>query len=178
MPRPLLLPTGRRHGARLALVIAAAWLVGADAAPTTAVDALARLERTGLNLARLRLEKGEALVPYAFVLRSDGRTQRVSPKLSPRQRTAEDVAAALVEGLRSRAARGEYQAVAIFRFVVIKLPGGGESNAIHAGLEHQSGSCAQVYVPYRKPEKSSLEFEPELRRSREAEVFEHCESLP
>lgn len=160
-----------------ALALGAAIALGAGVATGVPPgEQLRRLEETGLDLARRTvLEKGE-LRPFAFVVREDGRTQRLSAKKS-RPRRGVDASAKLIEGLRARAAKGAYRAVAVFRFVVITLPDGAKSNAIHAGLEHANGRCGEVFLPYRETDEREIRFEPELRRSRAAEIFAHCDPL-
>jgi hypothetical protein len=139
-------------------------------------EQLRRLEETGLAQARKTVRGKAELRPFAFVVREDGRTQRLDAKKS-RSRRGTDASAALIEGLRSRAAAGAYRAVAVFRFVVITLPGGAKSHAIHAGMEHASGRCREVFVPYRVGDEREIRFEPELVRSRAAEIFASCDPL-
>jgi hypothetical protein len=109
-------------------------------------------------------------------VREDGRTQRLTTKKS-RPRRGVDASAALIEGLRKRAASGAYRAVAIFRFVRITLPGGQKTHAIYAGSEHASGHCGEVFVPYHETDDHEIRFESELRRSRAPEVFQRCDPL-
>ena len=137
-------------------------------------EQLRRLEETGLGLARKVVEARQPLVPFAFVVRDDGRTQRLSAR-SSRLRRGEDASAALVEGLRERATSGAYRAVAVFRFVSITLAGGEESSAIYISLEHASGRCGEIFVPYREEDDHAIRFEPEMRRSRVAEFFPRCD---
>ena len=165
----------RRH---LALVLGAALALGAsEGAPITPAEELRRLEETGLQQAREVVLKDEITTPFAFVVRSDGRSQRLAPRIPRGLRRADKIVASLMDGLRSQAQAGAYRAVAVFRFVIITLPGGGESKAVHAGLEREAGRCVEIFLPYAETDEGETHFEAALRRSRRPQIFAHCEPL-
>lgn len=152
-------------------------LAAADPEELPPGEQLRRLEETGLGLARKTVEAKQPLLPFAFVVRDDGRTQRLSARAS-RLRRLKDPSAALIDSLRERAASGDYRAVAMVRFVVITLPGDRKSDAIQIGLEHASGRCGEVFVPYHEDDEHAIRFEPEMRRARVAEFFARCDPPP
>jgi hypothetical protein len=172
--------TAQPRIARLALACGAALVLGAGGtASLPPAEQLRRLEETGLDLARKAVEQKTSLAPFVFVVRSDGRTQRLAPKKTRRRQTTAQVVESLIEGLHDQAAAGAYDAVAVFRFVIISLPAdAGESSAIHVSLEHESGHCEDVFVPYRKTQKGRVVLEPDFRKSREAQIFERCDPIP
>ena len=166
----------RSTPARIALACAAALLLGASEDARGELPAsLLRIEETGLGLARKAIERDATLTPFAFVVRSDGRTQRVSPVKKRRHRGVSRFES-LVSGLRPKAAAGEYEAVVIFHYVVITLPDGDEAMAIQVGIEDAQGHCSESFVPYRKTKDDEIELDPAYHRSREPQVFPRCDA--
>jgi hypothetical protein len=159
---------------RALIALSAALSFGASEGEPPPAEQLRRLEETGLRQAREAVRTDADLLPFAFVVRSDGRTQKLATRRSPGLSGAE-IAVSLIEGLRSRAKAGAYRAVSVFRFVRITLPEGRKTHAIQVGLEHVGGRCEEVFLPYHETSEHEIRFEPALRRSRSAEVFPRCD---
>jgi hypothetical protein len=162
------------HAAALALLLLAQAL-RADSAP--ARDARADVElllESGLRSAERELREHGGLRPFALVMASDGRVSRLAP-VPRRDQAADAVLQDLFAALRTRAQAGSLQAAAVFSDVRIALPGGVETEALHAAWEHQGGTCANVYIPYRRASDGALTLEPRIvNRRPQASVFQSC----
>jgi hypothetical protein len=169
----------RRHPAAAAS-LAVFLLLGAGPVQTPAdpPDAdLSLLVDAGLAFARARLTQPGApgeLLPFAFVVRADGKLQRVAPSEGRELPSPESLLELLGQAFRDDARAGAYRAVAIFADVVIALPGGAQTDAIQIGLESASGRCADVYFPYTRTPEGALRFAEPIAGARTAVVFERC----
>jgi hypothetical protein len=148
--------------ARITLLslLAAACFVGAaraqeSATPQQQVDEVAR---EGVTYAKTQLEQMYEFLPFAIIAHADGRSERIlgptgaelDPLDAPEQQ--QDPARALRElgqrVQREARARGDFRVVGIFSDTEIRLPDGKPSDAIQASLEHASGYCSDLFVPY------------------------------
>jgi hypothetical protein len=172
----------RRPRRAAALAIAATLLAG-SAAGQTPVPAdqpdpdLSLLVDAGLAFARARLTQPDAqgeLLPFAFVVRADGKLQRVAPSAGRELPSPESLLQLLGQAFRDDARTGAYRAVAIFADVLIALPDGSQTDAIQVGLESASGRCADVYFPYTRTPEGALRFAEPIAGARTAVVFERC----
>jgi hypothetical protein len=147
------------------------------------------LVRNGLSYAARTLNDSGALSPFALVMASDGRISRMQPAVQRRMPSANELVDELEVALRDRATTEDLRAVAVFSDVIIKLPGGGESNAIHATWEHRSAMCADLYVPYMQEDsvpgtkkkqlvRGELRFGERIETPRQASMLQSCESVP
>lgn len=144
------------------------------------------LVRNGLHFAERALRDAGGVAPFALVMVSDGRISRLQPAPRKRAPSAQELLDELEEVLRERARTEDLRAVAVFSDVVIALPEGGESNAIHASWESRSGACADLYLPYmledklqgtkKEPEKSTLRLGERIETPRRASMFERCDA--
>jgi hypothetical protein len=179
-----------------ALIAALVCLAAVTAAGDEDAKARARAEadelvRGGMRLAQRALEQSGGVSPFALVMASDGRISRLQPAPRRRAPSPKELLDELEGTLRERARSEDLLAVAIFSDVVMRLPEGGESNAIHATWEHRSGLCADLYVPYMQedplPSKKKKKSEPPQPRgklrlgerievSRRASMVQRCEA--
>jgi hypothetical protein len=175
-----------RRAALLAAVVSlAATRVPAEEPGAGRADA-DLLVRNGLHFAERALKDAGGVAPFALVMVSDGRISRLQPALRKQMPSARELLDELEEVLRERARTEDLRAVAVFSDVVIALPEGGESNAIHASWEHRSGVCADLYLPYmlenklqgtkKDPGKSTLRLGERIETPRRASMFERCEA--
>ncbi len=145
------------------------------------------LVRNGLRFAERALKEAGGLSPFALVMASDGRMSRLQPAERRKMPSPRELLDELEAVLRDRARAGDLLAVAIFSDVVIALPEGGESNAIHATWEHGSGVCADLYVPYMQEDtlqgskkkevvRGKLRFGERIETPRRASMFARCEA--
>lgn len=189
-----------RRASLFLLLACAAISAGADSAPPAAARADADLlVRSGLHFAEGALKKQASddeaakkaakkeggkkakqaaertawLEPFALVMGKDQRISRLQLAKHHGQRSSEELLDELGASLRARADAGEIVAVAIFSDVVISLPGGGRSDAIHAAWEHQGGVCADVFVPYTI-HGADVRLEQQFETPRRAAVFQGC----
>jgi hypothetical protein len=125
-------------------------------------------------VARTRLAKEGAFHPFAFFMSADGRVQRVSPKQDAALPSPDDVLVLLQQAFRERALAGECRAVALVADVVIALPGGGQSDALQIGVEHQAGYCANFFHPYERRTDGTLRFLEPISHERKGVVFPDC----
>jgi hypothetical protein len=145
------------------------------------------LVRNGLRYAERALEDAGGVSPFALMMASDGRISRLQPAVRRQMPSPRELLDELESTLRDRARSGELRAVAIVSDVVIALPEGGESNAIHVTWEHRSAVCADLYVPYmqegslpgkKKKEvvRGDLRFGERIEAPRRASMFQRCEA--
>jgi hypothetical protein len=143
------------------------------------------LVRNGLRFAERALKEAGGVSPFALVMASDGRISRLQPAARRQMPSPRELLDELEATLRDRAHSGELRAVAVVSDVVIVLPEGGESNAIHVTWEHGSGACADLYVPYmqegslpgkKKKEvvRGELRFGERIEVPRRASMFQRC----
>jgi len=142
--------------------VVAACLAGAAraqeaATPQQQVDAVVK---EGVTYARTQIEQMFQFLPFAIIVHADGRSERIrgptgaelDPVDAPEQEA--DPAWALSELSRRVAreakAKGDFRVVGIFSDAAVKLPDGKPSDAIQASMEHASGYCTDVFVPYAR----------------------------
>ena len=86
---------------------------------------------------------------------------------------ADQLVVLLEAGLRERAASGTLRASAVFVDVIIALAGV-ESEALQARLEHVSGYCVDVFLPYERSETGETRFREPITNARDGTVFPGC----
>ncbi len=151
---------GRRTGRILLAGLATACLAGGAraqeaATPQQQVDAVVK---EGVTYAKTQIQQMFQFLPFAIIVHADGRTEQIrgptgaelDPVDAPEQEV--DPGRALGE-LNRRVAReakvkGDFRVVGIFSGAEIKLPDGRPSDAIQASVEHVSGYCTDVFLPY------------------------------
>ena len=145
-----------------------------EAAPATPEQEVRTLGDYGIAYTSRALQAGAQFYPFAFIMRDDGKIQRVGPKEMPDFPTQDDLLQTLVEGFRDVAGKGRYRAVAIVADVVIAMPDGRESEAIQLGLEHSRCYFRNVFYPYTLSEEGVLTFGEPLSGKRRARIFTGC----
>ena len=158
-----------------ALLLAGAAAAQAPPESDTTDPDLSLLLDAGLAFATTRLAQGGELLPFAFVVRADGKLQRVAASTGKELPDPASLLELLGQAFRDAARAGSYRAVAIFADVVIALPDGAQSDAIQVGLESASGRCADVYFPYTRAKPDELRFAAPIAGARTAVVFERCD---
>ncbi len=128
----------------------------------------------GIRYTTQALQSGAQFYPFAFIMRADGKIQRVAPKEMPEFPTQDQLLQTLVAGFNEVAEEGRYRAVAIVADVVIAMPDGRESEAIQLGLEHSGCYFRNVFYPYTLSEEGVLTFGEPLSGKRRARVFTGC----
>ncbi|TFG96467.1 MAG: hypothetical protein E4H11_03365 [Myxococcales bacterium] len=141
--------------------------------PEAAEDARILVENA-VAVGRIRLAREGSFHPFAFFMGADGRVQRVSPKQDARLPSPDDVLALLQQAFRERVQAGDCRAVAVVADVVIALPGGGQSDALQVGVEHQDGYCANFFHPYERATDGTIRFLEPISSERKGIVFPDC----
>ncbi len=132
------------------------------------------LMNQGLPFAEKMLADHGEFFPFGSVLYADGSATTVSPQDDREQPPTTELLESLLDGIRTSAVAGTYKATAVFVNVRIEHPGDGKPvDAIHIGLEHQDGYCADVFFPYRRTE-GRLELADSFATKREGRVFDAC----
>lgn len=155
----------RTGGIALFLFAAACWTHGARAeeasTPQQQVD---RIVREGVVYAKTQLEQEFSFLPFALIQHADGRIERIlgptgaeldaldTPELQDDPNRALSLLELRVE--REAKAKGDFSVVGIFSDDDVKLPDGRQSDAIQAEMEHVSGYCADIYLPYGRVENT------------------------
>ncbi len=163
-------------GLLLAMVLMPVSIAGADspALLLLAEEEAEFLMNQGLPFAEKMLADHGEFFPFGSVLYADGSATTVSPQDDREQPPTTELLESLLDGIRSSAAAGTYKATAVFVNVRIEHPADGQPvDAIHIGLEHQDGYCADVFFPYRRIE-GRLELAEPFATQREGLVFDAC----
>jgi len=140
-----------------------------QATPQQQVD---RVVRQGLVTAKTQLEQTFSFLPFAVLEHADGRIETIpGPTLSeidpldtPEQQANPGWALEQLERRVTREAKAnkDLRVVGIFSDAEVKLPDGSDSDAIQAEMEHVSGYCADVFLPYGRVE-NTLTYGDEIR---------------
>jgi hypothetical protein len=141
--------------------------------PEAAEDARILVENA-VAVGRARLAKEGAFHPFGFLMSADGRVQRLSPKDDAALPSPADVLVQLEQVFRERALAGDCRAIAVVADVVIALPGGGQSDALQVGIEHQAGYCADFFHPYERGSDGTIRFLEPISSERKGVVFPAC----
>ena len=101
-----------------------------------------------------------------------GKVEFVADAIGRREGSAESILERLREGLRDGAKRGVYRAAAIFADVEVTPPGAREStDAVRVTLEHESGLCREIFVPYRIGAAGGVELGEPFAAGAERTIF-------
>ena len=161
---PVLVAVGLSHAA-----------VAADAppAPTTPQADIAALLKHGLGVAEQALRKHGDLQPFGFAMRTNGEIVAVGPSAGGAAAPAQKVIEQLDQAFRAGAAAGEYKATAIFTDTRVTSKEGAKTDTLKVGLEHRSGYCVDVYVPYTRT-AGAVRFAEQFTVDRDGAVFGAC----
>ncbi len=126
----------------------------------------------GIPFALEMLDKYGEFYPFALALDARGAPLQVQIDPGEQRPESTQVMALLQEAMEKGAASGDYKATALVVDVTLQGGEGGEStDAIQVGLEHSSGYCVNVFLPYGKDEKGEFTFGELLASPREGTVF-------
>ena len=104
-----------------------------------------------LPVAQQMLGKHGELHPLGVSMKTDGQIGLVAGMPESEHPPSQQVIDLLVAGLQEQASKGEIRACVVCYDVRVVPPGEtGKVDAICAQLEHESGECAIVFLPYRK----------------------------
>jgi len=147
------------------------------AMPQQQVD---RILRQGLVTAKTQLEQEFSFLPFAVLEHADGRIETIlgptgaelDPLDTPEQQTRPGWALEQLERRVAREAKtkGDLRVVGIFSDAEVKLPDGSDSDAIQAEMEHVSGYCADVFLPYGRV-VNTFTYGDEIRAAGKGLVF-------
>lgn len=171
----------RRGGIPLFLFAALLGADGAGAQDTpTAQQQVEGIVREGVAYAKIQLEQEFSFLPFAVIQHADGRIERLLGPTgaeldaldTPELQADPDRALSLLELRVERLAKakGDFSVVGIFSDDDVKLPDGRQSDAIQAEMEHVSGYCADVYLPYGRVE-STLTYGEQISEPGQGLVF-------
>ncbi len=127
----------------------------------------------GIPFAVEMLEKYGEFYPFALALSQDGTPTQIGIDPGSEHPESTHVLALLQEAMVKGAAEGEYKATALVVDVSLEGAQGVENtDAIQVGLEHSSGYCVNVFLPYSKTEGGEFSFGELLASPRESTVFD------
>jgi hypothetical protein len=171
----------RAGGIALFVFSTACCSAGARAADaSTPQQQVERVVKEGVASAKTQLEQEFSFLPFALLEHADGRIERIlgptgnvlGPLDTPEQQADPAWALRQLERQVAREAKasGDLRVVGIFSDAEVKLPDGSDSDAIQAGMEHVSGYCADVFLPYARV-VNSLTYGDEISTKGEGLVF-------
>ena len=127
----------------------------------------------GIPFALEMLDKYGEFYPFGLALSKDGKPLQVSVDPGSEHPESTQVLALIQEAMEKGAASGDYKATALVVDVSLEgVKGMDTTDAIQVGLEHESGYCVNVFLPYGKDEKGEFTFGDLLAAPREATVFQ------
>ena len=104
-----------------------------------------------IPFAQQMLGKNGTFFPFGCTMTPDGEINLSAGYDDKKNLDAQEIADLLLEGFRSGARSGEYQAVALCMDVRVDAPNGsGKTDAIRVTLEENGGEAVNVFMPYRK----------------------------
>ncbi|MBO0723627.1 MAG: hypothetical protein J2P41_22575 [Blastocatellia bacterium] len=104
-----------------------------------------------LSLAQQVLAKRGAFIPFGASMKSNGDIAMVGGYLGEDQLEPVAIIELIVQGLQQDADMGKIRAAGVCIDMRVVPPGSTEkTDAICVQLEHISGECVDVYLPYRK----------------------------
>ncbi len=103
-----------------------------------------------MNFAQQQLRDQGAFAPFAGWLDRDGAAMLDSSQGGNTELSARDLVTQLTESMRTRVAAGSARAAAVAASVQFSKRGADEfRNAVELHIEHESGYCVDIFVPYR-----------------------------
>src|SRR5262245_60157078 len=112
-----------------------------------------------LPFAQQMLGKRGQFHPVGASMRTDGEVALAASLPDEEEPTAQSVIDLLVEGLRKQALARQIRAALICYDGRVIPPGNvAKTDAICAQLEHESGECVAVFLPYRKTLFGQLKY--------------------
>jgi hypothetical protein len=126
----------------------------------TAEQDAEQLLNYGLSLLERHISKWGEFIPVAFVLTDDGNPAGMAAAYQSENATAVEQLELLREGLRERAASdASVRAIAIFiDSMVQRSPEDKKVEAVRAAIDHRSGFCVDIFVPYTRSEGGEVVF--------------------
>lgn len=140
----------------------------------TPKEEVEELLNAGLPFAQDMLLKHGEFQPFGAVMTPESRVDLVAGYDGEDPLPADGVVALLMDGFLKGAAEGRYKAIALFMNVTVDFgesQAGEQTLAIQAGLEHQAGYCANVFLPYVEASDTDLEFQDLIAARRDGGVF-------
>ena len=123
-----------------------------NTAETSEQDSSQSLLKAIMPVVKGSLEDREGFPPLAAVIAQDGSVRRVDDPMANRQATStQQAVASLRAALLREAASGSVKATALAADVRIWRRDDGDeaSNAVSVHVEHQSGYCVDLLIPYK-----------------------------
>ncbi len=143
--------------------------------PENAKSEVETLLNQGLPFAEQLLDEKGQFFPFAFALDSDGDPIAVGADPGDEDVQPAELLAFLEMSLRQGVTEGKYRAIALFVDVRVEVPGQVEkTDAVQAGLEHKTGYCVDVFLPYEKQDDDSVVYGDLFAGPRQSSVFTSC----
>jgi hypothetical protein len=113
-----------------------------------------------IPFAQKLLTEGGSFPPFAGSVDAEGSVHGFSAKPEAAEMPAEEIVELLVASLRESVQRGECRAAAICSDVRVAREAGGEKfNAIAISLESTDGTSMECYMPYKKSEAGTYDYQ-------------------
>jgi hypothetical protein len=138
-----------------------------------------RLLEAGFPFAQEMLEEHGEFYPFGALINADDSLNMVAGHEEGAKIPAETVVKNLMLGFLAGASEKQFRVVAVFSNVTVGIGEGEEteeSSAILAGIEHESGYCINVFLPYELKEDNNPTYGELIAAPREGAVFESVET--
>lgn len=157
----------------LACLVAGSCKSNQEKLPLAPKEQVEELMNEGMSFAERMLRDRGEFFPFGLVRKSDGSIQYVNAANGREAPPSKDLIHLVDQGFRSGAESGEYAATAIFIDVLTTPPGtSSKTDAVQVGLEHRSGYCVDVFIPYQRSPDGTVHFGEIFASQRESSVFD------
>jgi hypothetical protein len=133
---------------------------------------LDKLMNALLPFAQQMLAKRGGFYPFGSTMTTDGQIISQAAYDGDEQPPSERIIDLMTQAFRQEAAAGQLRAAGICYDVRTIPPGQTEkTDAICLGLEHQTGQCVSVFLPYKKGLFGKMQFGQLFATRRDAQFF-------
>jgi hypothetical protein len=125
-----------------------------------------------LPFAQQMLSQHGEFFPYGSVMKADGRIEAHAAYDGDEQPPPQRLIDMMTQVFRQQASTGQIRAAAICCDVRTVPPGQTEkTDAICVSMEHQSGQCADLYLPYKKGWLGKIQYGELFAAKRDPQFF-------
>ena len=138
-------------------------------------DQTEELLNAGIPFAEKMIGKNGEFYPFAFAMTAAGKVVAVAAPAPSDHPKSTEVIGDLTTALRAGVSGGKYKATAIFSDVRVQPPSKPDkTDAVQASLEHASGYCVDVFVPYSRGADGKPVFGDLFAQKRTGTVVDTC----
>lgn len=125
-----------------------------------------------MTYAQQLLNQQGQFLPFAAAIRAGGEVELIGGQAGGDDTSAQEIRAALLEGLRQGARDGKYRATGLCSDMRVQRGGAGPAtDAIGVVLEHSDGTALSVYLPYERQSPGRVQYGDLYSAAAEIRIF-------